>query len=179
MFGNQGMHQHGFDSREALRDTNPEMGGAFEVARQRQGVILSGVINLRRQILPQDRQSQAAAQRTFGEFNLVETAAHQGTEMAPQSQEVQHYTDMQEMRHNYDPVAEAEAINRQATEQKKQAAMGASAREQLQGMPDTTPQVPDATAYTPPAPVSDIQNHVSYISRIADQRYNGNLPGMN
>lgn len=150
MLGNQGsVNQHGFDSREALRDTNPEMGGAFEVARQRQAVIQRGVESIYRSI-----------------------------GVVPQSPEVQRHAHLQETG-QYDPVAEAEAITRQAAEQERQAAMGVSAREQLQGLPYSSPQVPDATPHTPPAPVSEIQDHVSYISQIADQRYNGNLPGLN
>lgn len=146
MLGNQGTNQQGFDSREALRDTGPEMGGAVEVAHQRLATIDSGVYIL--------------------DSMLGVTSSHQEAAVA------------REVTPSYSPVAEAEAITRQAAEQ--QAAMGDSAREQLQGMPDSSPRVPDASAYTvPPVPESPVMSQISYISQLADERYKSNLSGMN
>lgn len=149
MFGNHSTNQQGFDSREALRDTNPEMGGAFEVARQRQEITRRGVENIYRAI------------------GLVSPSV-----------EVQQHATAQEMTQgSYSPVAEAEAIARQAAEQ--QAAMGAGAREQLQTITDNSPVIEDRNPRTPAVPPpTEVQSHVSYITQIADNRYNGNLSGM-
>lgn len=155
MFGNNGANPQGFNSIEALRDTNPEMAGAVDVVYRRKAITDKALENTR---------------RALG--------------VVPASQEVQRYAAQQESSvyatpQEYDPVAEAAAVLQRAeAERQQQAAMGAGARERLQTLPDNTPTLDTAAPAQIVSP-SEVESQIAFVSQIADNRYNNNLHGMN
>lgn len=155
MFGNNGASPQGFNSIEALRETNPEIAGAVDVVYRRMAITAKALENTRRAvgILPASREVQHVVQH--------ESLAYTATPPV------------------YDPVAEAEAALRRAeAERQQQEAMGAGARERLQTMPDNSPNFKTPPYAQQVAPPSEVESQIALVSQIADSRYN-NMHGMN
>lgn len=155
MFASNGITPTGFNSIEALRDTNPEMAGAVDVVYRRMAITDKAIENTR---------------RALG--------------IVPASREVQTFADRQEypgqtFPSNPTSTVETEAVMRRTeAEYQRQVAMGVGARERLQAIPDNNPVLYTAAENYPLQKQSEVASQVAYISQIADSRYN-NFQGMN
>lgn len=155
MFASNGVTPTGFNSIEALRDTNPEMAGAVDVVYRRMAITDKAIENTRRAlgIAPASREAQTFAGR--------QEYPNQAFPPSPTS------------------PTDTEAVRRQTeVEYQRQVAMGAGARERLQAMPFNNPALHSATENYPSQAPSEVASQVAYISQIADNRYN-NFQGMN